>query len=459
MQALTFKRGVHPPDGKELAKDQPIKVIMPKENSELFYPMSQHIGAPCDPLVAVGDHVKVGQKIAESGAFMSSPIFASVSGEVVDIRPMLVPGGAMVKAIVVKNDGKMEEIEGLNEGKDYTTMTNDEILAAIKNAGVVGLGGAGFPTHVKLNPPKDTPIDHILINAAECEPYLTCDYRLMLEEPERIVRGLQIMLKLHPNAKGVIGIEMNKPEAIASMQKACEGIDNITVQPLVTKFPQGSEKHLIYAITKREVKSGALPASAGCIVDNVDTVCAIYMAVCKTTPLIERVFTVTGDAIADPRNFRIKIGTNTQELIEAAGGFKSEPEKVISGGPMMGTALFSLDIPVTKTASSILALRHDPVALHDASPCIHCGHCLHACPEGLVPQLLSAAAEQEQFDVFEKYGGMECIECGSCAFVCPAGRHLVQSMRYGKRQTGALIRARKAAETSNQTAQKGGAGK
>ena len=270
MQALTFKRGVHPPDGKELAKDQPIKVIMPKENSELFYPMSQHIGAPCDPLVAVGDHVKVGQKIAESGAFMSSPIFASVSGEVVDIRPMLVPGGAMVKAIVVKNDGKMEEIEGLNEGKDYTTMTNDEILAAIKNAGVVGLGGAGFPTHVKLNPPKDTPIDHILINAAECEPYLTCDYRLMLEEPERIVRGLQIMLKLHPNAKGVIGIEMNKPEAIASMQKACEGIDNITVQPLVTKFPQGSEKHLIYAITKREVKSGALPASAGCIVDNVD---------------------------------------------------------------------------------------------------------------------------------------------------------------------------------------------
>ena len=310
MQALTFKRGVHPPDGKELAKDQPIKVIMPKENSELFYPMSQHIGAPCDPLVAVGDHVKVGQKIAESGAFMSSPIFASVSGEVVDIRPMLVPGGAMVKAIVVKNDGKMEEIEGLNEGKDYTTMTNDEILAAIKNAGVVGLGGAGFPTHVKLNPPKDTPIDHILINAAECEPYLTCDYRLMIEEPERIVRGLQIMLKLHPNAKGVIGIEMNKPEAIASMQKACEGIDNITVQPLVTKFPQGSEKHLIYAITKREVKSGALPASAGCIVDNVDTVVAIERAICKGRPLMRRIVTVSGKGIKNPGNYKIRIGIN-----------------------------------------------------------------------------------------------------------------------------------------------------
>ena len=200
MQALTFKRGVHPPDGKALSAEQPIKVILPKENSELYYPMSQHIGAPCEPLVAVGDHVKVGQKIAESPAFMSSPIFASVSGEVVDIRPMLVPGGAMVKSIVVKNDGKMEEIEGLNQGRDYTTMSNEEILAAIKEAGVVGLGGAGFPTHVKLNPPKDTPIDHILINAAECEPYLTCDYRLMLEEPERIVKGLQIMLKLHPNA-------------------------------------------------------------------------------------------------------------------------------------------------------------------------------------------------------------------------------------------------------------------
>ena len=239
MQALTFKRGVHPPDGKALSAEQPIKVILPKENSELFFPMSQHIGAPCEPLVAVGDYVKVGQKIAESPAFMSSPIFSSISGEVVDIRPMLVPGGNMVKAIVVKNDAKMVEVEGLNEAHDYTTMSNEEILNCIKNAGVVGLGGAGFPTHVKLNPPKDQPIDYILINAAECEPYLTCDYRIMLEESEKVVRGLQIMLKLHPNAKGVIGIEMNKPKAIEAMTKACEGISNITVQPLVTKFPKG----------------------------------------------------------------------------------------------------------------------------------------------------------------------------------------------------------------------------
>ena len=442
MQALTFKRGVHPPDGKELAKDQPIKVIMPKENSELFYPMSQHIGAPCDPLVAVGDHVKVGQKIAESGAFMSSPIFASVSGEVVDIRPMLVPGGAMVKAIVVKNDGKMEEIEGLNEGKDYTTMTNDEILAAIKNAGVVGLGGAGFPTHVKLNPPKDTPIDHILINAAECEPYLTCDYRLMLEEPERIVRGLQIMLKLHPNAKGVIGIEMNKPEAIASMQKACEGIDNITVQPLVTKFPQGSEKHLIYAITKREVKSGALPASAGCIVDNVDTVVAIERAICKGRPLMRRIVTVSGKGIKNPGNYKIRIGMTLRDLVDAIGGFNeaNPPVKLIAGGPMMGQAMFTLDVPVIKGSSALLAFKNDHVAHAKTTNCLNCGKCAQVCPEGLICAKLAHAADADDMEAFVKMHGMECIECGTCNYNCPANRNITQSVRTMKRKVQAARR-------------------
>ena len=247
--------------------------------------MSQHIGAPCEPLVQIGDYVKVGQKIAESPAFVSSPIFASVSGTVKDIRPMLVPGGATVKAIVVENDGLMVEDESINQPKDYTKMTNEEILACVKEAGIVGLGGAGFPTHIKLNPPKDQKIDYILVNAAECEPYLTCDYRLMLEEPERIIRGLQIMLKLHPQAKGVIGIEDNKPEAIKVMTEACKGIDNISVATLHVKFPQGSEKHLIYAITGREVLSGQLPASAGCIVDNVDTVIAIDRAFTKGRPL------------------------------------------------------------------------------------------------------------------------------------------------------------------------------
>ena len=440
MQGLTFKRGVHPPDGKALSADQPIKVILPKENSELFYPMSQHIGAPCDPLVAVGDHVKVGQKIAESGAFMSSPIFASVSGEVVDIRPMLVPGGAMVKSIVVKNDGKMEEIEGLNEGRDYTTMSNDEILAAIKNAGVVGLGGAGFPTHVKLNPPKDTPIDHILINAAECEPYLTCDYRLMLEEPERIVRGLQIMLKLHPNAKGVIGIEMNKPKAIEAMTKACEGIDNIMVQPLVTKFPQGSEKHLIYAITKREVKSGALPASAGCIVDNVDTVVAIERAICKGRPLMRRIVTVSGSGIKNPGNYKIRIGMTLRDLVDAIGGFNEEnpPVKLIAGGPMMGRAMSNIDTPTTKGMSGILVLPESESRRREPQPCIRCGRCVEVCPMGLEPYLLAAQGEMGLWEATLNAGVGDCVECGSCAYTCPAARPLLDYIRLSKRESRKL---------------------
>ena len=436
MQALTFKRGVHPPDGKALSAEQPIQVILPKENSELFYPMSQHIGAPCEPLVAVGDHVKVGQKIAESPAFMSSPIFASVSGEVVDIRPMLVPGGATVKSIVVKNDGKMEEIEGLNQGRDYTTMSNEEILAAIKDAGVVGLGGAGFPTHVKLNPPKDTPIDHILINAAECEPYLTCDYRLMLEEPERIVKGLQIMLKLHPGAKGVIGIEMNKPKAIESMTKACEGIVNITVQPLVTKFPQGSEKHLIYAITKREVKSGALPASAGCIVDNVDTVVAIERAICKGRPLMRRIVTVSGKGIKNPGNYKIRIGMTLRDLVDAIGGFNegaNAPVKLIAGGPMMGPTLYTLDVASVKTTSGLLCFTQEEAFIPEERNCIRCGKCVEHCPMGLQPFLLNACALKGDGEGFVKHHGLDCIECGSCSYECPAKRQLAQSIRATKK--------------------------
>ena len=378
MEALTFKRGVHPPDGKALSAEQPIKVILPKENSELFFPMSQHIGAPCEPLVAVGDYVKVGQKIAESPAFMSSPIFSSVSGEVTDIRPMLVPGGNMVKSIVIKNDAKMLEVEGLNQAHDYTKMSNEEILNCIKNAGVVGLGGAGFPTHVKLNPPKDQKIDYILINAAECEPYLTCDYRIMLEESERVVRGLQVMLKLHPNAKGVIGIEMNKPKAIEAMTKACEGISNITVQPLVTKFPQGSEKHLIYSITKREVKSGALPASAGCIVDNVDTVVAIERALFKGRPLMRRIMTITGGAVKNPGNYKIRIGMTMRDIVDAIGGFKEDnpPAKLIAGGPMMGPTLFTLDVATVKTSSGLLCFTAEEAFIPEERNCIRCAKCV-----------------------------------------------------------------------------------
>lgn len=433
MQTLTFKRGVHPPDCKHFAADKPIEVILPKENSELFFPMSQHIGAPCEPLVAVGDYVKVGQKIAESQAFVSSPIFASISGTVKDIRPMLVPGGAMVKSIVIENDGKMAEIEGLNQPKDYLNMSNQEICAAIKEAGVVGLGGAGFPTQVKLAPPPDKKIDYILINGAECEPYLTCDYRIMLEETDKIIRGLQVMLKLHPNAKGVIGIEDNKPEAIKALTAACEGIDNISVAVLEKKFPQGSEKHLIYAITQREVLSGTLPADAGCIVDNIDTVVAIERAIFRGRPLMRRVVTVSGGAVKNPGNYKIRIGMTLKDLVDAIGGFKEDPVKFIAGGPMMGPSLYTLDVASVKTTSGLLCLTKEEAFIPPESNCIRCGKCVEHCPMGLMPFELNAYIIRGDGDSFVSNNGLDCIECGSCSFICPAKRQLAQSIRAEKK--------------------------
>ena len=456
MSALTFKRGVHPPDGKALTADRPIEVILPKEKSELFYPMSQHIGAPCEPLVQIGDYVKVGQKIAESPAFVSSPIFASVSGTVKDIRPMLVPGGATVKAIVVENDGLMVEDESINQPKDYTKMTNEEILACVKEAGIVGLGGAGFPTHIKLNPPKDQKIDYILVNAAECEPYLTCDYRLMLEEPERIIRGLQIMLKLHPQAKGVIGIEDNKPEAIKVMTEACKGIDNISVATLHVKFPQGSEKHLIYAITGREVLSGQLPASAGCIVDNVDTVIAIDRAFTKGRPLMRRVVTISGGAPAKPGNYKIRIGMTFKDLLEAIGGFKEEPVKFIAGGPMMGPSMYTLDAATVKTSSGLLCFTKDEAYIPEESNCIRCGKCVDHCPMALMPFELNALILRGDGDGFVKNHGLDCIECGSCSYICPAKRQLAQSIRAEKKvQMGKKAAAAAAAKAKADAEAKG----
>ena len=354
---------------------------------------------------------------------------------------------------VIKNDAKMVEVEGLNQAHDYTKMSNEEILNCIKNAGVVGLGGAGFPTHVKLNPPKDQPIDYILINAAECEPYLTCDYRIMLEESERVVRGLQVMLKLHPSAKGVIGIEENKPKAIEAMTKACEGISNITVQPLVTKFPQGSEKHLIYSITKREVKSGALPASAGCIVDNVDTVVAIERALFRGRPLMRRVMTVTGGAVKNPGNYKIRIGMTMRDIVEAIGGFKEDnpPAKLIAGGPMMGPTLFTLDVATVKTSSGLLCFTAEEAFIPEERNCIRCAKCVDHCPMGLMPFMLNQFAIRGDGENFVKHHGLDCIECGSCSFECPAKRQLAQSIRATKKieagkKAAAAAKARAEAE-------------
>lgn len=441
MGLATFKGGVHPYEGKELSEHKPVQILMPK--GDLVYPMSQHIGAPAIPLVKKGDKVLAGQKIGEASGFISANVICSVSGTVKAVEPRRVANGAMVNSIVVENDGEYTAVEGLGADRDPAKLSKQEIRDIVKEAGIVGLGGAGFPTHVKLAPKDESKIEYILVNGAECEPYLTSDYRLMMEEPEKLVGGLKVILQLFDNAKGVIGIENNKPEAIKKLQELVKGESRIEVCPLQTKYPQGGERSLIYAVTGRKVNSSILPADAGCIVDNVDTVISVYNAVCKTTPLMRRVVTVTGDAIANPQNFQVKIGTNMQELIEAAGGFKTEPEKLIAGGPMMGMALFGTDIPVTKTNSALLCMSKDEVAANAETPCIRCGKCVSVCPSHIVPVKMMKAALKGDCKAFEKVGGMECMECGSCTFICPAKRPLTQAFKE-MRKTVAANRRKKA---------------
>ena len=427
MGLATFIGGIHPYEGKELSENQPMEILTPK--GEMVYPLSQHIGAPAKPLVKKGDQVFVGQRIGEAGGFVSAHVISSVSGTVKGIEKRLVANGAMVDSIIVENDREYKAIPGFGEDRDVSSLSKQDILDIVKEAGIVGLGGAGFPTHVKLAPKEPGTIDYVIVNGAECEPYLTSDYRILMEEPETVVEGLKVMLRLFDNAKGIIGIENNKPEAIRKMEALVKDEPGIEVRTLLTKYPQGGERTLIYATTGRKINSSMLPADVGCIVDNVDTVAAIYRAVCKQTPLIRKIITVTGDAIANPKNFSVRLGTSYQELIEAAGGFKTEPEKVISGGPMMGQALFDLSIPVSKTSSALTCLTKDQVAELEPTACIRCGRCVSVCPGRVVPQKIMKAAERHDLDAFVKLNGMECCECGCCAYICPARRPLTQAFK------------------------------
>ncbi|HJA92918.1 MAG TPA: electron transport complex subunit RsxC [Candidatus Eisenbergiella merdipullorum] len=425
---LTFMGGVHPYDGKAMSKDKPIKTVLPKGN--LVYPLSQHIGAPAKPIVKKGDRVLTGQKIAEADGYMSVPIFCSVSGTVKAIEPRRVVTGDNVMSIVVENDRQYEEVE-YSPVKPLERLTGEEILNLVKEGGVVGMGGAGFPTHVKLAPKDPEAIEYVIANCAECEPYLTSDYRRMLEEPEKLIDGLKVILSLFPGAKGILAVEDNKPDCIRLLKEKTEGEERISVVKLATKYPQGSERQLIYAVTGRAIDSSQLPADAGCIVDNVDTIVAVNRAVREGKPLITRIVTVTGDAVMDPQNFLVRIGTSYHELIDEAGGFVTEPARIVSGGPMMGFGLFDLDVPTTKTASALLCLSQDEVG--QPSACINCGRCVEACPSRLVPTLLAKYAQHYDTEAFLKRDGMECCECGCCSYVCPAKRQLTQAIRSMRR--------------------------
>lgn len=445
MLRFTFRGGIHPDDGKAMSKDKPIREVLPK--GELVYPLSQHIGAPAKAIVAKGDHVLAGQKIAEAGGFVSANIFASVSGTVKAIEARLGVAGGMQESIVIENDGLYEEVEFSPERK-LADISGKEIIEIIKEAGIVGMGGAGFPTHVKYMPKDPSAIDHIIVNCAECEPYLTSDYRRMMEEPEKIVGGLQAAMKIFDGrAKGVLAVEDNKKDAAAKLREAAKGIPDIEVVELKTKYPQGAERQLIFAVTGRQINSSMIPADAGCVVNNCDTIHAIYEAVHFGRPVMKKVMTITGNAIKEPQNLRVRTGTNFRELIEEAGGFTSEPEKIIAGGPMMGIPLISLDVPVVKTSSAILCMTKDEVAACEETACINCGRCVSVCPGRIIPAKLADYAKRHDKESFEKANGMECCECGCCSYICPAKRPLTQYIKSMRKMV--LADRKKAAQRGN----------
>lgn len=443
MTRKTFRGGVHPKDCKEFSRDASFKTYLAK--GDLVFPLNQHIGKPAKPVVKKGDQVLAGQLIAEADGFVSANIISSCSGKVKVIENRRTVMGTMAQSIVIENDGLFTPAEGIGATVDYTTLTKEEILAKVKEAGIVGLGGAGFPTHVKLAPKNVSDIKFVIANGAECEPYITCDDQLMRTHANEIVTGLKVMLRLFPNAEGVIIIEKNKPEAIAAMEKAAAGQDKVRVLAVPTKYPQGGERSIIKVVAGVDIKLGMLPADAGCIVDNVATIYAVYKAVCNSEPLIEKAVSVTGDAVKEPSNLMVRIGTSCQELLEAAGGFRegAEPKKILSGGPMMGIAVASLDVPLQKSNNALTFLSEDEVetAQKQMTACLRCGRCNQACPLGLVPQMMAVAAERKNYDRYEnKLYGLECIGCGSCTYVCPARRPLMQLFKHAKAEIMAAKR-------------------
>ena len=435
--------GVHP-HGNKLSAGQPIVTAeIPKKACIL---LGQHIGAPAKPIVAKGDVVKVGQKIAEPGGFVSAAIHSSVSGKVAKIDNVIDASGYPKPAVIidVAGDEWEESIDRTDTIVRECTLSSEEIVKKIADMGIVGMGGACFPTQVKLTPPPAFKPECVVINGAECEPYLTADHSLMLAHPEEIMVGITILMKAIKVNKAYIGVENNKPDAIEALQKAAKSFSGIEVVPLKMKYPQGGEKQLIQAITGRYVGSGALPISTGALVQNVGTAYAVYEAVQKNKPLFERVVTVTGKSVKNPGNFLARIGTPVQQLIDACGGLPDDTGKIISGGPMMGKALVNTDVPTAKGTSGITILNHKDAKRGEVHPCIRCAKCVSACPMGLEPYLMAQLAEHGQFERLEKEDVMDCLSCGACQFTCPANRPLLDYISLGKARVGAIIRARNA---------------
>jgi len=439
----TFKLGgVHPPENK-LSANKKIEVLpLPKT---VFIPVAQHIGAPSTPVVKRGDKVKVGQIIAKSSSFVSTQIHSSVSGKVKKVDFSADSSGYPKQGIFIDVDGD-EWLDGINREKELVkeiSVNGSDIVRKIQEAGIVGLGGATFPTHVKLVPPKGMKAKVLLINGVECEPYLTSDHRLMLEKPEEILVGIQLLMKAMKVDQAVIGIENNKSDAIKLLRDKCKSYEGVSIVALKVQYPQGGEKQLINAVTGKEVPSGGLPIAVGAVVSNVGTAFAVYEAIQKNKPLMERVVTVTGKGVAKPSNFLVRIGTATSELVEASGGLPENTGKIISGGPMMGRAIRSLDVPVTKGTSGILLMNEDESKRKEVLACIRCSRCTSVCPMGLEPYLLMTLSEKQIFDRAENERIMDCIECGSCSYTCPSNRPLLDYIRFGKGKVGSIIRSRK----------------
>ncbi len=437
--------GVHPHDNKEFSSHKAITAVpLPKK---AIIPLVQHIGAPAKPVVQKGDAVKVGQLLAEAGGFVSAPIHSPVSGKVAKIDTAVDAWGMKMQAIYIDVEGDewLPEIDRTDIIVPFSNLDSKEIIDKIKNAGIVGLGGACFPTHVKLMPPPGKKAEVLIVNGVECEPYLTCDHQLMLERGEQIMIGIELVMKALGINRAIIGIENNKPDAIAHMQKLAAEVPGVEVQPLKLRYPQGGEKQLIDACIGRQVPSGALPIEVGAVVDNVATLFAVYEAVQKNKPLISRVMTVTGKDVKNPGNYEVRFGTPLADVLEMAGGVPESTGKIIGGGPMMGRAMQNIDMPCNKRMSGALLMTEAESKRVDPSPCIRCAKCVSACPMGLEPYLLAKLSAAQNWEAMEKLNIMDCIDCGCCLFTCPSHRPLLDYIRLGKGKVGGIIRARQMA--------------